>query len=321
MKSEGLSIILITHKLNEVMEISDRVTVMRKGKVVATKKTADVSKPGLARLMVGRDVVFRIEKESLHIGEPILELKNLTSYAESGQEVVSDISLEVRKKEIVGLAGVAGNGQKELFDLLIGVRQASKGRILLDREDISKLSPRKRMDRGIASIPQDRIEEGLLMDFSIAENLILGNQDQPKYRSGPLSNTAAIDSFSRARLSEFRIEVSSTKQKASNLSGGNLQRLILARELSTHPKFLVANQPSRGLDVGATEYVHRILLSLRKEGVGILLISSELDEIFNLADRIAIIFKGRIMGIHNSYSIGLKEVGLSMAGIGSDDSG
>jgi simple sugar transport system ATP-binding protein len=318
MKSEGLSIILITHKLDEVMEISDRVTVMRKGKVIATKRTAEVTKPALARLMVGRDVVFRVEKESLLLGEPVLQLRDLSSQTETGGEVIRDISLEVRQREILGLAGVAGNGQKELFDLIVGVRYSSRGRIILDGEDITDLSPRKRMNRGIASIPQDRIEEGLLMDFSIAENLILGNQDQPQYRSGIFCNSSAIESFSQKRLSDFRIDAASIKQKARNLSGGNLQKLILARELSIHPKILIANQPSRGLDVGATEYVHRILLSLRKEGVGILLISSELEEIFNLSDRIAVIFKGRIMGVHETEAIDLREVGLYMAGISGD---
>lgn len=311
----GLSIILITHKLNEVMDISDRVTIMRKGKLIDTVDTDDVTQENLARMMVGREVIFLITNEKIPPGKTVLEIADLRVVKEDRREILKNINLRVRRKEIVGLAGVSGNGQRDLFDVIVGVRKIASGKIVLDGDDLSNSPPWTMMKKGVASIPQDRIEEGLLMEAPIYENIILGIQRGRQFRSGIFFNRAKINAFSREKMREFDIMAGSPLQKANTLSGGNLQKVILAREFSQNPKFLLASQPTRGLDVGAIEYVHQCLLDLRNSGVGILLISEELSEIFNLSDYIAVIYKGEIMGFFPTEETTMEEVGLLMAGI------
>ena len=315
MTGEGLSILFITHKLNEVMQVSDRVTVLRKGKHVATVNTRDVTKAQLAKMMVGREVIFRIQKEAAALGEPVLEIRDLEALGDKGQRALQGVSLTLHRHEILGLAGVAGNGQKELFEVLVGVRPAKRGKVLLAGEDITNQTPRRIMQRGIAHIPEDRMAEGLIPDFSVAENLILGHQRDPGFRKGIFLDQAQIEKHARDCISSFEIATPATSHVTRFLSGGNLQKVILARELWQTPECLLAHQPTRGLDVGVIEYVHHRILEKRKEGAAILLASEDLDELFNLSDRIAVFYRGRVMGIVDPKEAKLEDVGLLMAGV------
>ncbi len=315
MKSEGLSIIFITHRLKEVMQVSDRVTVLQKGKKVATVNTKDVSTEELAYMMVGRKVVFRVNRDEVERGDPILELKDLFARSDMGLEALHGINLVLHRNEILSIAGVAGNGQKELFEVLVGVRKPVSGEVLLAGKKVTSYSPRKIANEGLAHVPDDRIGSGLISDFSVEENLILGLEENPPYRKGPFLNKSYIKKFADDSVSQFDIVTPSIKQRTSYLSGGNLQKVILARELRQSLKVLLANQPSRGLDVGVIEYVHKKLLDMRRSGIGILLISEDLDEIFNLSDRIAVMFKGNILKIVNAHEANLESIGLLMAGI------
>ncbi len=315
MKDGGLSIIFITHRLKEVMQVSDRVTVLQKGKKVATVQTKDVTTEALAYMMVGRKVVFRVNKDEVERGAPILELNDLVAKSDVGLEALHGINLVLHRSEILSIAGVAGNGQKELFEVLVGVRKALSGGVILDGKNIISHSPRKIANEGLAHIPDDRIGSGLISDFSVEENLILGLEENPPYRKGLFLNKSYIRKFAEESVSQFEIVTPSIKQRTSHLSGGNLQKVILARELRQSLKVLVANQPSRGLDVGVIEYVHKQLLDMRRNGIGILLISEDLDEIFNLSDRIAVMFKGNILKIFDAKDADLASIGLLMAGI------
>ena len=315
MTRSGLSIILITHKLNEVMGISDRVTVLRKGKKIGTVNTSETDKADLARRMVGREVVFRVTREEIEPGEVVLDLKDIYALKKTGVMGLNGVSLSVRCRQIVGLAGVSGNGQLEIFDVAVGVRKALKGEVFLGGENITNLSPRAIMNKGLASIPQDRLVEGLCMDFSIYENIIRGNQREAPFCSWLFLSADRINSFTNQKIKDYDIMCANPAQSARCLSGGNLQKLILAREMSQNPKCLIAGQPTRGLDVGAIEYVHHRLLEMREAGAGILLISEELDEIFSLSDYIAVIYKGEIMGVFKNGEVTVEEVGLLMAGI------
>ena len=316
MRDEGLAIIFITHKLKEVKAVSDRVTVLRKGKKVATVRTEDVTKQELANLMVGRDVVFTIEREEMAPGKVIFEAQGLRALNVHGDEGLRGITFDVREKEILGLAGVSGNGQKILFDVLMGQHKLTGGTVKLEGRDITQLSTSARMRAGISSIPEDRISQGLIMDFTVEENLVLGFHRQAPYaRSGLVVNQKAIRNFAKESIEEFDIATPSPKQVSRKLSGGNLQKLILAREFSRETKFLIASQPTRGLDVGSTEYVRRKILEQKREGAGVLLISEDLDEVLNLSDRIAVIFKGELMDIIDASEANIEQLGLLMAGI------
>lgn len=318
MKEEGLSIIFITHKLKEVMAVSDRITVLRKGKKVDTVYTRDTTREELARKMVGREVLFRLEKEPTTSGDKILEVKSLRAKNDMGQTALEDIDLEVREGEILGIAGVAGNGQKELMEALIGVRKVEAGTILIGGREVLGLSPREIFDLGVGHIPSDRIKHGTISTFTIAENMILGNEWETSSGSGFLLNHKYIHELAEEGIKNFDINTPSADHEARFLSGGNLQKVILAREFGTCPVLLLADQPCRGLDVGVIEYVHTQLLKLRSEGVGVLLISEDLDEIFNITDRIAVIFKGKIVGVIPTPEAKREQVGLLMAG-GSED--
>ncbi|TRZ50452.1 ABC transporter ATP-binding protein [bacterium] len=315
MKADGISIIFITHKLGEVMQVSDRVTVLRKGLLVDTVNTSQVSKADLALMMVGREVVFHVKKEKLEPGEPVLEVGEVYAQNDRGQEALKGISLTLHHNEILGIAGVSGNGQKELFEVIIGVRKPSRGHIRADGKEITGLPPKEVIRHGIVHVPEDRIKEGLIAEFTVEENMILGLQRERRFRRWSFLDARAIRLFSRQCIEAFEIATPSSVQITKTLSGGSLQKVILARELSQQPRCLIANQPTRGLDVGATEYVHRRLLEQRKNGVGVLLISDDLEEIFNLADRIAVMFKGKIMGLFKAEEASLEAVGLLMAGV------
>ncbi len=314
MTRRGLSIILITHKLNEVKQVSDRVTVFRRGRYVATVNTADVSKADLARMMVGREVVFSVHKDCPPGSETVLEVKDLHALGDRGQEALRGVSLTLRRGEILGLAAISGNGQKELFEVIAGVRKATSGQVLLEGEDVTNRSAGHLMHRGVGHVPEDRLHEGLVPEFSVTENLLLGQQRSQMYRRGPFLNFPQIRKFAKMCVSTFEIKTPSLQQTTKHLSGGNIQKIILAREFTHCPQALLANQPTRGLDVGVIEYVHRRLLEKRAEGVGILLSSEDLDEIMDLSDRIAVLYKGQIMGVFEAGEARLEQIGLLMAG-------
>lgn len=314
MKEDGLSIIFITHKLKEVMAVSDRVTVLRKGKYVDTVDTCDTTREKLAHKMVGREVLFYIEKKAVEAGQPLVEINNLHVINDMGRSALKNINLTLHEGEILGIAGVAGNGQKELMETLIGIRGIENGDVKILGQDIQGLSTRNILELGVGHIPSDRIKQGLILDFTIAENLILGNEWNEPNRKGWILNEKHIKTISKEGIRDFDIYTPSADHKARYLSGGNLQKVILAREFGISPKVLLADQPCRGLDVGVIEYVYQQILRLRSNGVGILLISEDLDEIFNLTDRIAVIFKGVILGIFPTENAQRDQIGLLMAG-------
>jgi general nucleoside transport system ATP-binding protein len=316
MSMDGLSIIFITHKLNEVVQVSDRVTVLRKGKKIDTVNTWEVTKAGLANMMVGRDVIFRVKRDEIAHGKPALQMRDVWACNDIGVESVRGINLTLHENEILGIAGVAGNGQKELFEVLIGVRGAEKGKVILNNGTvISGKSAGYIRSKGLAHVPGDRIKEGLVMDFTIAENMILGHEWTPPYRKGAQLNTKAIRAFANDGLEAFEIAASSIDHHTGSLSGGNLQKVVLAREIGSQPSVLLVNQPCRGLDVGVIEYVHNQFLKLRSEGVGILLFSEDLDEVLTLSDRIAVIYQGEILGLMDADEANIENIGLLMAGV------
>lgn len=315
MADQGKTIIFITHKLEEVLAFSDEVTVLRNGKKVATVKTGETSKTQLARLMIGRDVVFRLHKEEISLGAPVVELKGLTAFNESGQEILSNISLEVRQGEILGVAGVDGNGQLELSEVLAGMRKAAKGVYRLKGTNLIGKPAREIMAQGVAFIPAERNNIGAVTKLSVSDNLILKEFRNNPFSSYCLLNKTVIDQHAQELVAEFQIKVPHVNVKAELLSGGNLQKVILARELSRKPSFLIAVQPTRGLDVGAIEYVRKSILDIRKSGTAVLLISTELEEILALSDRITVMFEGKLMGIlNNDEHLKLELLSLMMSG-------
>ncbi|MCL4458939.1 MAG: ABC transporter ATP-binding protein [Chloroflexi bacterium] len=312
--AQGNSVIFITHKLDEVMQVSDRVTVLRDGKVVGTLKTADASKRGLARMMVGREMLSRLAKKPLEAGPLVLEVKDLLVLNDKRLPAVKDVSLTVRRGEILGIAGVDGNGQRELSQAITGLREVASGRIYFHGQDITGGSPQHFIALGGAHIPEDRYEMGLIMDFDLAENAILGVLDKPPFAKGLFLDQSAIEEHAQNLIVQYDVRTPSISVLARNLSGGNAQKLLLARELSRSPSLIVAVQPTRGLDVGATEYVQQQLVEHRNRGAAVLLISTELDEILMLSDRVAVMYEGGIMGVISSDHIDIEEIGLMMAG-------
>ena len=313
MCDQHLSVILISHKLNEILQ-SDRVTVLRRGQVVGTMKTAETTPEALTTMMVGREVDLSVDKPERTPGKPVLEVAGVGAIGDWGERVLEDITFSVAEHEILGLAGVAGNGQKQLFEVLMGLRPASEGEIRLKGQALGELTPRQALDEGVGYIPDDRFREGLVSDFSVAENLILGWQYSGDYRQGPFLDGKRINELAEQQIERFQIATPSSDAAARNLSGGNAQRIILAREFLHANCLILANQPTRGLDVGVIEYVFENLLKKRDEGFAIVLASEELDDLFNLADRIAVFFKGRIMAILDPKTATVEEVGLLMAG-------
>ena len=311
---DGLTIIFITHKLDEVMRVSDRVTVLRKGKVVDTLSTSETDKSSLAKLMVGREVVFRLEKAELERGETLLVAESLHALNDRGLLALRGVSFEIASGEILGLAGVSGNGQAELAEVLTGLRRASEGRVLLSGRDITHCSAREIADAGVAHVPAERIRMGTVSNMTICENLILKRYRYPPFSKGGFIVDREVEKNANAAMSEFQIMAPSAETAAKLLSGGNIQRLVLARELSGNPKLIVAAHPTYGLDVGATEQVRQVLLDQRRRGAGILLISEDLDEILTLSDRILVLFGGRVMGIVDAKQSDRERIGLMMAG-------
>ncbi|NOZ28333.1 MAG: ABC transporter ATP-binding protein [Chloroflexi bacterium] len=314
MADEGKAVIFITHKLDEVAEFSDRVTVLRQGKVVATLPTAETTKSELARLMVGRDVLFQLEKEPIQPGPVVLELQDVHATNDKGLPALRGISLQIREGEILGVAGVAGNGQRELAEVVTGLRPVTRGRILMRGRDVTNCSPREAIQAGISHVPGDRLGVGLVPNLPVSDNIILKGYRKPPLAQGPFLRKRAIVRFAQDLIQRFRIDTPSHATPVRLLSGGNLQRCILAREITAGRGLLVAVHPTRGLDVGATEAVRRMLLEQRAQGAAILLISEDLEELLELSDRIIVLYEGEIMGMVPAKDANIEALGLMMAG-------
>ncbi|MEM7300030.1 MAG: ABC transporter ATP-binding protein [Pseudomonadota bacterium] len=318
LRDEGKTIILITHKLREIMDVTDTVSVMRRGEMTATVKTADSSPEELAELMVGRKVLLRVEKKPANPDETILEVANLNVTDSKGVHRLKDVSLSVKAGEILGIAGVAGNGQSELLDVLGGI-SGGTGTVRISGQDVdldgSEANGRARRDAGIAHVPEDRQRLGLIMDFHAWENAAFGYHHDDNYQSGILMNNEAVRSDTAGKMERFDVRPPNPALTAKNFSGGNQQKIVLAREIERNPELLLVGQPTRGVDIGAIEFIHQRIVQLRDEGKAILLVSVELDEIMSLSDRIAVMFDGRIMGERDPANTDERELGLLMAGV------
>lgn len=314
---QGRTIILITHKLKEPMALCDRITVLRQGELVGTVNKDDTSPKELAKMMVGRPVVFRIEKQEAHPGKEILRIENLMVKDSRGLVAVNGVDLSIREGEILGIAGVEGNGQTELVEAIAGIRNIEQGRVVVDGEEITNYSARKVRESGVCHIPEDRQRKGLVLDFTVRDNLALGRHYYKPFVTGPANvflNLQRISSLSEELVNQYSIMVSSINAQTNTLSGGNQQKVVVARELAYDPKLVLAAQPTRGLDVGATEFIRNTLISMRDKGAAVLLVSAELDEITNLANRIAVIHEGKILAKVKPEETTYEELGLLMAG-------
>jgi simple sugar transport system ATP-binding protein len=312
----GKTIIFISHKLREVLEISDRITVMRRGKVVGHLVTKDTTEQEIATMMVGREVLLRVDKKPAQPGDVTFKVENLTANSDRGVPALKGVSFELRRGEILGIAGVEGNGQSELVEVLAGTRRATGGRVLLGDKDVTTFDARTEREAGIAFIPEDRRGTGLVLSYSIADNLILGRQRSPEFSWHELVlRLVAIKEWARRLVKEFDIRTPTIETAARNLSGGNQQKIIVAREMASRPRVLLAAQPTRGVDIGAIEFIHRRLVAERDEGTAVLLVSAELDEIRSLSDRIAVIYEGNIVSIEPAEAPE-ERLGLLMTGGG-----
>ncbi len=313
--AKGKTVIFITHKFREVMQVSNRVTVMRDGKVVATKETRDTNPAELARMMVGREVLLRVDKEKANPKEPVLQIEHLKALDNRFLPAVRDVSLEVHAGEILGIAGVEGNGQRELVESIVGLRPAVGGKIHMKGKEITHLSVRERRESGISCVPEDRYVRGVALSATVEDNLIVGNYYKPPMSSGQLLNLDRIKQFARDMVKKFDVRTPSEDVPAFTLSGGNLQKVVLAREISAEPDLLIVAQPTRGLDVGSIEFVHRRIVEARDRGAAVLLVSAELEEVMSLSDRISVLFEGRIVGTVNADQASEEGLGLWMAGV------
>jgi len=317
LKAQGKTIILITHKLREIMAITDEVSVMRRGEMVATRTTRETSVEELAELMVGRRVLLRVEKGESRPGDVKLAVQGLTVKDSRGVTMVDDVSFEVRAGEIVGIAGVAGNGQSELLEAIAGIRKATAGTVLLNgtpADVTGHADPAELRSRGLAHVPEDRHHVGLVLKFEESENAILGYHRDPRYSNGVFLNIDAIRRDAEEKIGKYDIRPPNARLKTANFSGGNQQKIVLAREMERDPDVLIIGQPTRGVDVGAIEFIHKRIIEMRDQGKAVLLVSVELDEIRSLSDRILVMFAGRIVG-ERSPEATEGELGLLMAGV------
>jgi ABC-type uncharacterized transport system ATPase subunit len=317
LRDEGRAIVFITHKLREVRAIADKITVIRRGKVVGVAKASD-SEAALAELMVGRAVSLTVDKKPPEVGAIRLSLSGVSIASPNGAIVVDDLDLEVAGGEIVCLAGVQGNGQTELAEALLGVTPITKGTALLDGQPIAHRSPKETIDAGLGFVPEDRKHDGFVGSFSVAENLVLNSFDEPPYARGVALDLAKIRQNADDRVAEFDIRTQSIETTVSSLSGGNQQKVVLARELSRPLSVLIASQPTRGVDVGAIEFLHKRLVTERDNGTAVVIVSTELDEVSALADRIAVMYRGRIVGIVGADT-SREVLGLMMAGVPTEE--
>ncbi|MCG7392125.1 ABC transporter ATP-binding protein [Microvirga sp. ACRRW] len=317
LKAQGKTVILITHKLREIMAITDRVSVMRRGEMVATVETANTSPPELAELMVGRRVLLRVEKTEKAPGAPMLEVENLSVVDARGVLRVANASLTVRAGEIVGIAGVAGNGQSELLEAIAGMRRPVLGSIHFEGQGIgaAEHNPHQMRKLGLLHVPEDRLRMGLVPAFPAFESAILGFSDEPHLGNGPILDHDRLIADLEKKMEQYDVRPPAPRLKTSNFSGGNQQKIVLAREIERNPKVLLVGQPTRGVDIGAIEFIHRRLIALRDAGVGILLVSVELDEIMHLSDRILTMCGGKITGERKASETNEQDLGLLMAGV------
>ena len=320
MVKDGHALIFISHKLHEVVEISHRVTVLRDGRKIGTRPTSEISKQDLANWMVGREVGFTPDRGQVEPGEVRLRLTNVACGSDRGTPGLRGVSLDVHSSEILGVAGVSGNGQRELAETITGLRKVIGGEIELDGRKVTGLSPAALTERMLAYIPEERMRDGMIREFTVAENMILREHHKPPYSHSGFLNLRAIYTNADKLISRFNVKTPSRDTQARNLSGGNIQKVVLAREISRNPRVIIAAQPTRGLDIGATEYVRAQLLEQRRKGAAVMLISEDLDEILALSDRIAVIYEGRIMDIVPREQAKVELLGLLMAGVHSDDS-
>ncbi|MEW5828316.1 MAG: ATP-binding cassette domain-containing protein, partial [Chloroflexota bacterium] len=307
-------IIFITHKLKEVLAVADRITVMRSGRVVGSADPKQSSEQELASMMVGREVLLRVKKEPAKPGEDVLTVENLHVRDLRNLDVVRGVSFNVRKGEVLGIAGVQGNGQTELVEALTGLRPTKEGRVVLAAKDVTGKPPRVITEAGLAHIPEDRQRHGLVLSYPVADNMILNTYYLSPFAKGITLQQKAVDTQARKLIKNFDVRTPSAYVTASKLSGGNQQKVIVARELSRKINLLIANQPTRGLDVGSIEYIHKEIISLRDQGVGVLLVSAELDEIMALSDRIAVMYRGDIVALVDADKATRETLGLWMAG-------
>jgi simple sugar transport system ATP-binding protein len=314
--SEGKSAVFITHKLREVLEICDRITVLRHGEVTGQTDSKTADRTSLARMMVGRDVVFELTKEPPAIRDPILEVSGLTVKGNRGEEAVKGISFVVRRGEIFGIAGVEGNGQTELEEALCGVRRVAGGSIKLKGAEISSSSTGEIREHDVGLIPEDRRQSGLVLEMNVAENSILGKEWNPKFRgTGFAIAWVKVRNYTLDLIKKFEIVVQNPSSPAKRLSGGNQQKVVVSRELNDEPDFILAAQPTRGLDVAASEYIRKLLLKSRDSGKGVLLVSADLDEVLQLSDTIGVMYEGRLIGVGPASEMGRQRVGLLMGGV------
>ncbi|MDK0795694.1 ABC transporter ATP-binding protein [Clostridium perfringens] len=314
--NEGKSIIIITHKLKEIKAAADRCTVIRRGRYIGTVDVKTTSEAEMAKMMVGREVSFKVNKKPAKPGDVVLDIKNLSVKNNKKVLGLKDFSIDVRAGEIVGIAGVEGNGQSELIEAITGLRKSESGTINFKNKDITRESIRNRINSGIAHIPEDRHKRGLVLDYTIEENMVLEVYDKKPFSNKGLLNKKEIKKYAEKIIDEFDVRSGEGAESiARSLSGGNQQKAIIGREIELNPELLIAAQPTRGLDVGSIEYIHKRLVEQRDSGKAVLLVSLELDEILNVSDRIAIINNGELIGVVNAYETNENEVGLMMAGI------
>lgn len=311
---EGKSIILITHKLKEVMSMSDRVTVVRRGKVIGTVNTSETNIEQLAEMMVGRKVNLTVEKKAANPGKTVLKIEDLKALDQRGLPAVNGINLEVKAGEIIGLAGVDGNGQSELIEALTGLIKTQSGKVTLNGKDITGKTPREIIESGVAHVPEDRHKRGLVLKYSLAENAILGVHYKQPYAKGIVMDYNKIKEYAKKIIKEFDVRTPNEDVLAAKLSGGNQQKMVVAREISKDPELLIVSQPTRGLDVGAIEYIHKRIVEERDKGRAVLLVSLELDEVLALSDKIAVIYDGQIVGIMDRKDATEQKLGILMAG-------
>jgi len=310
---DGVSIIFISHKLDEVMAIANRITVIRRGRVVGTRLPAETNEEDLATMMVGREVLLRVDRGTSQIGQVVLRVAALHARDDRRHETVRGADLEVRHGEILGIAGVAGNGQDELVEALVGLRRATGGRVLIENSDVTHASVRSIREHGVAYVPADRQRFGLVLSYPIQDNLVLTSYYRPPFASGIVRNENAIAEFARRLIARFDIRTPSEKTRASALSGGNQQKIVVAREFRDDLELLIIDQPTRGLDIGSIEFIHRQVIAKRDAGIGVLLISADLDEVLELSDRIVVMYRGRFVGTFDAAEAQREKIGLLMA--------
>ena len=314
--ADGRGLVFISHKLNEVMEISDEITVLRDGKVSGRTTPSESSRESLAMMMVGRPVEFTRTLAEQEPGEPKLAVENLRVRGDRGELAVHDVHIDVRAGEIVGIVGVSGNGQRELAEAIVGLREMESGQVLVDGQPVSTPTPKQVRSMGLAYVPEERMKYGSIGDFTVAENLVLVDHDQPPFVRRGLLSLNAIEEHSRQLVDDYSIRTPSTQTLTRKLSGGNIQKVVIAREFSGGAEVLLVAQPTRGIDIGAAEYIHEQLLIQRSQGKAILLISEDLDEVMALSDRLVVMYEGSVMGRVSREDATVEQVGLLMSGVG-----